>query len=163
VEVVDRIQITLHIILQDRQVLGVKYIFIFNNIMKQHILKGLVLGLFLFAGPSVFAQKTLSIDSVFTVQVRLSNVGTNSWPSSKTYTVPSGKCWKIEQSNAYNPSCTNGNSNYYIDINGVNISPGDFLTSCEPWWLGSSDQITFSAGGNSCLTYNLSIIQFKLQ
>jgi hypothetical protein len=127
--------------------------------MKQHILKSLVLGLFLFAGPSIFAQKTLSIDSVFTVQVKIACCGNYSWPQSKTINVPSNKIWKIEKTTH---AFVNGSGSVTCYLNNCQVNINDLINSSTPFWLGSSDQISFYVN-NADSNINLSIIQFKLQ
>lgn len=93
------------------------------------------------------AQKSLNIDSVFTISMNLF--------LTPPITVPVNKIWKIE---TMGQSCINTGSGR-IELNGMRT---DFWgTSRFPIWLGSGDNLQFISAGSNCWAY-ISIIQFTL-
>jgi hypothetical protein len=107
--------------------------------------------IFCFAHPPLHAQKSLNIDSVFTISMQIDNIYTI-----PTFIVPANKIWKIE--NIGTSSINSGNARVELNSRRTNM----WNTSTFPIWLGSGNSLQFiHTGGGTCWAY-LSIIQFTL-
>jgi hypothetical protein len=110
----------------------------------------LLVCVFYFARP-LHAQKSLNVDSVFTINMEI--VTNNTIP---TFTVPANKIWKIETIGT--SSVNSGSARVELNSRRTNM----WNTSTFPIWLGSGDILQFiHTGGGTCWAY-LSIIQFTL-
>jgi hypothetical protein len=106
--------------------------------------------IFYFAHP-LHAQKSLNIDSVFTISMQIDNINTI-----PIFIVPANKIWKIE--NIGTSSINSGNARVELNSKRTNM----WNTSTFPIWLGSGNSLQFiHTGGGTCWAY-LSIIQFTL-
>lgn len=115
--------------------------------MLNTILKITFLTFFILLFNQSYAQKTLSIDSVFTISAYKPNSGIS-------YTVPSGKTIKIE---SYSGGCTQSYWYNTVYVNGVPIGLDKL-----PIWLGPGDQLSVGTVSGQCWFF-LSLIRFKLQ
>jgi hypothetical protein len=97
------------------------------------------------------AQKSLNIDSVFTISMEIQTL-----IPTRTFTVPVNKIWKIE---TLGNTCVNQGAGR-IELNSRRTDL--WGTSKSPIWLGSGDVLGFiHTGGGQCWAY-LSVIQFTL-
>jgi len=116
----------------------------------------------LFATNGVFAQGNLQFNQVLTYSGRI----TSSYSSytSPTYTVPTGKVWKIETKTLSSSTLSFWINGYiYGDFTIIGAIP-NYITN--PIWLKSNDFIYFQEGfsGGSSHTddYFISIIEYNI-
>lgn len=96
---------------------------------------------------TVFGQKNLAVDSVFTSSFTLDF-------NTVTLNVPQNRIWKVER---LGTTCINYGTGR-IELNNIRTDLWNGVTS--PLWLGSNDSLKFyDTGGGTCWIY-LSIIQF---
>jgi hypothetical protein len=118
--------------------------------MKNNFFKMTIATAFMLSYNTLSSQKTLSIDSVFTIKEHIT------YGSPKTFAVPSDKVWKIEFSSFINNSAVG-----YTRINGIYV---DMTNQKQPIWLNSKDSLTINqiSNYNGSVDFFFSILQFKL-